>query len=373
MSQPLLADTAPAPFAAEGVRPIDILAIAGESARKQNFQGVVIYRDDRSLDALRVVHRFKDGHESERVTSLNGEPRDLLREDDHVYCILPKDRRMQVSRPAIKGFLSQLTPERLAELTPWYDFRAVGTARVAGRNCVGAAVMPRDGFRYGYELWADQETGVPLKFSLLGSDGHVIEQVMFTEVAFPGSIPDDSFKLQVNTAESRVEQRQLPPPTPLAALAGDAPQQAPLWSFEHLPPGFRVVMQKEENLPDGSGRMMHTLLTDGLTTISVFSDEVHGADKELHGLVQRGSFQAYGRVVGSFHVTIVGDAPASTVRLIGDSLQPSGSEAAAAALTPQAMPKTNDLPSAASSAALPATPMPLLPATTAPGPAIASP
>ncbi len=346
-----LADTAhadaggaPAPGSVAN-SPTDILSTAGEAARKQNFQGVVIYEGGGSLDSLQVIHRFKDNHESERITTLNGESRDLVREDDHIYCVLPKDRRLELARPAFRGFLDQLTPDRLSELTAWYDFKALGTSRVAGRTCVGAAVMPRDSFRYGYELWADQETGVPLKFSLIDPDGRVLEQVMFTEVAFPATIADDSFKLPQATGESRVEQKVVPPPLPLAPLAArDAVDDSKL-TFGHLPPGYRVVMQKDDDLPDGSGRMTHTLITDGLSTISVFSEEVHGVDHQLHGIIQRGSFQAYGRLVGALHVTIIGDAPAATMRMIGDNVQAAG-DAAAAALTPQAMPPTEMVPAA---------------------------
>jgi sigma-E factor negative regulatory protein RseB len=313
--------------------PIDILASAGQAARRQNFQGVVIYQGDRMLDSLRIVHRYKDDHESERITTLNGEARDLVREDDHIYCVLPKDRRLQIARPAFKGFLEQLTPDRLRELAAWYDFKPMGLSRVAGRTCVGAAVVARDAFRYGYELWADQETGVPLKFSLIDPDGHVLEQVMFTDVSFPATIADDSFRLPPATGESRVEQKVVPPPLPLAPLPGGEGADDSHVTFASLPPGYRVVLQREEDLPDGSGRVTHSLITDGLSTISVFSDEVRGVDHELHGLIQRGSFQAYGRLVGAMHVTIIGDAPAATMRMIGDNMQED-----ADALTPQAMP-----------------------------------
>lgn len=338
LASPAFAEASPGPASASVANsPIDILSSAGQAARKQNFQGVVIYQGDRTLDSLRVIHRFKDDHESERITTLNGESRDLVREDDHIYCVLPKDRRLQIARPAFKGFLDQLTPDRLRELVAWYDFKPLGSSRVAGRTCVGAAVVPRDSFRYGYELWADQETGVPLKFSLIDPDGRVLEQVMFTEVQFPATIADDSFRLPPATAESRVEQKVVPPPLPLAPLSAAAASEESQLTFAHLPPGYRVVVQKDEDLPDGSGKVTHTLITDGLSAVSVFSEEVHGEDRQLHGMIQRGSFQAYGRLVGALHVTIIGDAPAATMRMIGDNVQAAGADSD---FMPQAMPPT---------------------------------
>ena len=45
----------------------------------------------------------------------------------------------------------------------------------------------------------------------------------------------------------------------------------------------------------------------------------------FQGASQIGALHAYGRVVGQVHITVVGEAPSETVRLIGDNVQPAPS------------------------------------------------
>ena len=84
-----------------------------------------------------------------------------------MIAILPKGQTLSVERPTPKGFLLQLTEARVQELKQYYDFRDEGHGRIAGRPCNGVTVAPRDGFRYGYEVWTDQESLLPLNLETL--------------------------------------------------------------------------------------------------------------------------------------------------------------------------------------------------------------
>ncbi|GAC1628873.1 MAG: hypothetical protein NVS9B10_19270 [Nevskia sp.] len=190
--------------------PAELLVKSAEASRTSNYQGVVIYRGDDRFEVLRVQHRFKDDSERERMVSLTGEPRQLVRIDNRMIAILPKGKTLSVERPALKGFLSQLTGERVQQLKQYYEFRDEGVGRIAGRPCRGVAVAPRDGFRYGYEVWTDQESMLPLKISLIGERNEVLEQVMYTEVAFPESIPDSAFETEVDISKFNLITRTLP-------------------------------------------------------------------------------------------------------------------------------------------------------------------
>ncbi|MCK9194984.1 MAG: hypothetical protein M0P19_14050, partial [Nevskia sp.] len=79
---------------AEPIDPAALLVKAAEASRTTNYQGVVIYRGDELFEVLRVQHRFKDDSERERMISLTGEPRQLLRIDNRLICILPKGHMM---------------------------------------------------------------------------------------------------------------------------------------------------------------------------------------------------------------------------------------------------------------------------------------
>lgn len=318
---------APAAFADN--QAADWLAKMSDASRYSTYQGVVIYRGNDVLDTFRVTHRNVDGNELERVTSLNGETRDILKENDKVICLFPNDRRMSVSRPTPKGLFPSLTPEHLKQVSQLYQFNDLGTARVAGRICHGIAVTPRDKFRYGYEIWADAQTSVPLKVNMIGQNGVTLEQMMFTEVDFPAVIPDVAFQMPMGGNRPTLQANAAPPSPPLAPVALSPPLAAPAappsvtaaWVLDQLPPGFRVTLREVRELPDNRGSVEHLLVSDGLTVISVFSAERPNPSKALNGVSKIGAVNAYGRMVGTFHITVVGEAPPETVKMIGDGLK----------------------------------------------------
>ncbi|HEY0915297.1 MAG TPA: MucB/RseB C-terminal domain-containing protein [Solimonas sp.] len=319
---------APTAFAAD---PADFLVRIGEAARNTNYQGVIIYQGDDMLETMRVTHRFKDGTEHERVQSLNGDPREILKENNKVICLLPKDRKLTMNLPTPKALFPALSAERLQQISQVYEFKDLGTARVAGRNCQGLAIAPRDQFRYGYEIWADQQSSVPLKVSLIGRKGAVLEQMMFTEIEFPASIPDTAFRPQLPPGETRqVVQMIENPPLP---QPGVSPSTVSL-KLDRMPPGYRVAFRELRPLPAGQGMVEHVVLSDGLSAISVFSamKAAPPGNVQSQSVSQMGTVHAYRRMVGGFHVTVVGEAPQETVRMIGDGAKPAGKVEAAAAL-----------------------------------------
>lgn len=314
-----------------GDEPGDWLARMSNAARMANYQGVLVYRGDDVLETFRVTHRFTDGAERERVQSMTGEVREVLKKMDGVTCILPKDRKMVFNRPTPKGLFPALTDKRLQEIQAMYEVKDIGNSRIAGRMCRGITIAPRDQFRYGYELWADRETAVPLKVTLVDKARQGIEQMFFTEVDFPKTISDDAFE------------RDLPPDaiTASTTAAADAiataqtheplvdPVAAAMPSFTKLPPGFRVIRHETRPLP-GGGIEDHFVLSDGLSAISVFrSVRRVGSEQAAQRLDQMGAVNAYSRLIGSMHVTVVGEAPQQTVKMIGDNYQAISAEGVA--------------------------------------------
>ena len=75
-----------------------------------------------------------------------------------------------------------------------YDIKEVARTRVTGRDTHVITVTPRDQFRYGYRLWIDDSTAMPLKTQLCDSRGRVIEQIVFTSLTLPAHIPEASFE-----------------------------------------------------------------------------------------------------------------------------------------------------------------------------------
>ncbi len=308
------------------------LVKAALAARMTSYEGVLVYRGDNVLETFRVTHRFANGSERERVQSMTGEVREVLKQNDKLTCLLPKDLTLTARRgggPGPKGFFQALSPERLQQISSVYELKELGVARVAGRRCRGIAIAPRDQFRYGYEVWADQDTGVPLKLSLVGPDGNLLEQMFFTEVKFPDTIPDSAFEAVASEAQLRestetavdaiAQAHELEPVVIADAVRSEGAEQA---KFSKLPPGFGVVRRQFQASP--AGVREHIVLSDGLSAVSVY--RVLPRDPEalspvLQRLDRMGPMNAYSRRVGKVHITVVGEVPSNTIRMIGDNME----------------------------------------------------
>ena len=319
-----------------------------QAARMANYEGVLVYRGDDILETFRVTHRFSEGSERERVLSMTGEVREVLKQNNKVTCLLPKDQRLTTNRATTpKGLFKPLSQERLDQISSVYELRELGKARVAGRNCRGIAIAPRDEFRYGYELWADSETGVPLKLSLVAPGGKLLEQMFFTEVGFPASIPDSAFAAEIpeqtareSTAAAADAIAQAHEKEPVAEDVTTAADAAPA-QFSKLPPGFRVV--RREIRASQAGVREHLVLSDGLSAVSVYRVLRREPDTSVASAPQRldqmGPMNAYSRVVGPVQITVVGEAPGRTVKMIGDSIDAEFAHASTPAVSPAPAPR----------------------------------
>lgn len=294
--------------------PEQILLKAADASRTANYRGVVVYRAGSAIESLRLVHGFEGGVERERLTALTGEPREIIRQDNKITCLLPKERKLDLKRPALKGLLTQVSPETLAALAAWYELRELGSARIAGRSCKGVELAPKDDYRYGFEIWADEASGVPLKVRLVSRDRRVLEEVMFTEVEFPESLPAQAFEPDLDARQFRTVVRQEPTPSDNADLS-DFPLR-----LEQLPAGFKVTLRDRRPGKDGRGAVEHVLISDGLSAVSLFAARDVSPEKAFSGLSSMGAVHAYGRMYGSFHVTVVGETPPAAVRYIGEHL-----------------------------------------------------
>ncbi len=294
--------------------PAEVLLKAAHAARTANYRGVVIYRAGGDIESMRLIHGYAAGLERERVVALTGEPREIIRLDNKVTSLLPNDRKLDLKRPAIKGLLNNVSQESLKELAAWYELRDLGSTRIAGRHCRGVVLAARDGYRYGYEIWADEATGVPLKVSLVGPGRRPLEEVMFIEVEFPVSLPDEAFIPGLDPTKFKAVTRVEPAMKELSGSAADI-SDFPL-RFDALPPGYKVTMREQRAGNELHGQVEHLMLSDGLAAVSVFAALDVPPEQAFSGLTHMGAVQAFGRSIGRYHVTVVGETPVATVEAV---------------------------------------------------------
>jgi sigma-E factor negative regulatory protein RseB len=283
------------------------------SAQSLNYDGTFVYQHGDQLDSLRIVHKAGDGAARERLISLNGAPREIVRTEQEVRCYLPDENAVTVEhRGADQRNFPAFLPGPLTAVDSAYRVRVGKGGRVTGRQARAVLIRPRDSYRYGYQLWADEDTGLLLKASLVDENGVIIEQYMFTQVVIGRPIPDSELAPQ-NPGKGFVWQR-----------AADAPEPAPTvaWRAGQIPSGFRLTASMQRHLPDRRQPVGHLVYSDGLAVVSVFVEPVENTrnTRPLNGLTRMGGVHAFGRVVDDHQITVVGEVPAATVELIGSTM-----------------------------------------------------
>lgn len=283
--------------------------------RDRNYTGTFVYMRGNHLETMQITHRADSQGGIERLVSLTGPPREVIRGHKSVQCVLPDSRMVLVERRyAIAHFPAALPPDMpTVRLAAYYDFKDLGEDRVAGYKSKIIGVMPRDRYRYGYRLWLDAHTGMLLRSDLLDSHGHTVERVMFTSLNYPQNISDAELK----AAEIR--------PGFIWNIQGDseklsAAEERAHWQAMRLPPGFVLSLKDVQRVAGVSQPVRHLVYSDGLASVSVFAEANAPRRNALIGPSQMGAINAFGRQVGDHHVTVVGEVPAATVELIAQAM-----------------------------------------------------
>jgi sigma-E factor negative regulatory protein RseB len=293
----------------------------------RNYDGTFFHLSEGRVETMRIVHRVRAGRVTERLQSLDGSGREFVRANDELTCYLPDQHTVLVEQSAVGGpFLGSL-PQFSATVNDSYRIEALPPTRILGRPVQVIAVNPKDQFRFGYRLWLDESTAMPLKTQLCDSRGKVIEQIFFARLEMPENIPDSDLAPTVHTDGMRWV-RQGPSRDNASAALG-------AYRASELPPGFRLTVAGAQTLGTGSAPASHLVYSDGLATVSVFVEEPQSpapvaavpdapaalADAPMQGLARVGSGYAFTTVIQGHQVVAVGQVPAQTVEFIAHSVK----------------------------------------------------
>jgi len=288
----------------------------GGAAKSLSYEGTFVYRHEGRMETMRIIHRGENEGEAERLITLTGAPREIIRDEQRVTCIFSDDRSVVVDQRQLSKPFSSIVPGDVPRLSRTYQLELEGPGRIAGRPAQQILIKPRDRLRYGYRLWADRESGLLLRSDLLDEQGEPIEQLMFTELRTPASIPAAALQPQLS-GEGFTWYRD--PAQPMDGSARKKP--APRWQASDLPEGFELVTHEVRRIAGSAGPVEHMVYSDGLASVSVYIEK--GAGQSIfRGRSRMGAVHAFGRVVNDEQITVVGEVPAATVARIGASLQP---------------------------------------------------
>jgi sigma-E factor negative regulatory protein RseB len=305
--------------------PTQWLERMNQALTTRNYDGTFSHWHGGKVEMLRIIHRVQDGAVAERLVSLDGSGREFIRSGLDVACYLPDKKTVLVERrPADESLLGGF-PAVNQQTASFYDIREVERTRLNRRDTHLITVTPKDEFRYGYRLWIDESTGMPLKTQLCDGRGRVIEQIVFASLTLSSRIPDSAFKPEVSTEGFQWLRNE-------SAPAKEPPENASLvWNALKLPPGFKMAARSAQVLPGSTDPVSHLVFSDGLASVSVFVEMEtkktrDSADEQTvtEESARLGSSSVYSTMMGGRKVTAVGEVPPATVRSIASSFSSQG-------------------------------------------------
>jgi len=304
--------------------PAQWLERMNQALTTRNYDGTFSHWHGGKVEMLRIIHRVQDGAVAERLVSLDGSGREFIRSGADLACYLPDKKTVLVERrPADESLLGGF-PAVNQQTASFYDIQEVARTRLNRRDTRLITVTPKDEFRYGYRLWIDESTAMPLKTQLCDGRGRVIEQIVFASLTLSSRIPDTAFKPDVSTEGFRWLRNE-------SASAKEPPENASLvWNTLKLPPGFKMAARSAQVLPGSTDPVSHLVFSDGMASVSVFvemetkSNQPADEQTVTEESARLGSSSVYSTMMGGRKVTAVGEVPPATVRSIASSFSSQG-------------------------------------------------
>lgn len=289
---------------------LDKIAVADKSV---NYEGNFIFRRDDQLVTMHVVHVVGQTGERERLSSLSGVRREFFRGKEGVVCLTANPKlHNPLNREILRGNFPIQLGRNIEDIQKNYRLIMGDADRIAGRSARMIIIAPKDNYRYGYRIWVDEKTGLLLQSDLVNERGSAVEQFMYTML----NVVDNPTPRMIQAVTMSDKMRQaLKTSKPDAISAADSS-----WQIVSMPDGFSLV-DRYQHSHGKWGPVNQLVLSDGMATVSVFVEQLGQHARPFNGVTHMGAVNAYGTVVNDHQLTVVGEVPLATVKLIGKSLR----------------------------------------------------
>lgn len=307
-SAPALAADSSAPQ--EGLTWLKKMANA---SRQLNYSGTFVYRHTSQAETSRIVHYVNAaGGEFEKMETLDGPAREVIRTNDQVVCYLPDNKTVIIEKRGKRRFPAML-PDQLTGVSENYAVRVDGMDRVAGYDCQVIVLEPKDKLRYGHHFCAEAASGLPLRARTFSEKKEPLESFVFTELKIGGSFNRDKVRSRyaAKSRDWKVDHSGYP----TAEIASDTG-----WVLTQQPAGFKKLTELKRTIAGRAVMVSHIVYSDGVAAVSVFIEPLPKA-RIAQSLSHQGAVNIYTRPIAEHMVTVLGEAPAATVMQIANSLE----------------------------------------------------
>jgi sigma-E factor negative regulatory protein RseB len=291
-----------------------ILLNMNKAMKTLNYQGTVVFLRNGKLETMKYFHAARKGAEQERLLSLNSPLREIIRDANQVSCHFKTTQQIIVDyRPFERSFLLDI-PKNIDELSVAYSFDLVGEENIAMQPAHVIAIQPKDNLRYIRKIWIEKKHFLPLKVVIYDFAGLPLEQVQFTELQVVDSLPFVNVKLA--DKKSFIEKEKID----LSARAGQSNSSAQAaFVVNELPHGFQEIFFTRSPVHNSDQLVDHMVLSDGFSSVSVYMENKNATMQS--GLQSIGAVNSFSRTIGDFELTVMGEVPATTVKLIAESIK----------------------------------------------------
>lgn len=287
-----------------------------DAALNENYEGTFVFQRGGMIQSSRIVHVApRHGDEYERLESLDGRPRTMLRHNDDVFTFFPERKLCVVDQRQSKITFPALVGADSSNVLDVYDPKLLGVERVAGFDSQVIELEPKDHFRFGYKLWADKATGLLLRAQTLDPNGHVLEQIAFSQI----DIGTDNDHNSIAAAIHNLSGWHVIHDTTTTVDMGSQG-----WTIKPVE-GFKEIRQLRRPMAvHGPGsapvEVDQAVFSDGLSAISVFV-EPGGASARHEGAGSSGATHILVRHMGDFWITLLGEVPLDTLQEFASAIK----------------------------------------------------
>jgi sigma-E factor negative regulatory protein RseB len=248
--------------------------------------------------------------EYEKLETLEGPAREIIRNNENVTCYLPDSKTVIIEKRTSRQFPA-LLPEQLTGITDNYTVTKAGQDRVAGHDCQVIALEPKDNLRYGHRYCAELASGLALRARTFNEKGDMVDLFVFTQLVIGSGVNKDMLKSRfAGVSQSWHVDRAALDRSESAADSG--------WGLKSPLAGFRKLTEMRRSIAGRATPVSHIVYSDGLAAVSVFVEPMPKSPPAA-GAAYQGAVNIYVKSSADQMVTVVGEAPARTVKQIAES------------------------------------------------------
>jgi sigma-E factor negative regulatory protein RseB len=308
-------------YAGEQRDSFDWLKIVAFAGHQTDYSGIFVYQYDNRVETSRITHVVEPDGEYEKLESLDGPKREIIRHHGQVWCFINhKMEQIDSQHQQMRSRFTDLPPEQLSLLSANYHANVVGIERVAGYTTQAILFQPKDNLRYAHKIWVHSDSGLLLKASVLGSKNRVVEQYAFTQLQLGGNIDRSWIVPDAPSGRQSAGAIISPEKNRIGVNINSG------WAVDALPAGFRKTMEIQRAMRGKHAPVTQIVFSDGLSAISIFVEPNHQDEDEddEEGLSSRGAMYFYREVVGNHLITVVGEVPPRTLMQVFYSMRYNG-------------------------------------------------